>query len=118
MECFDVSSMARQELINFLGKLMQFKDETIAVIGLGYVGLPLAVEFGRKRKVIGYDINEFRVSELKKGIDKTLETTHKELKDAVNLCYTSNLEDIQKCKILLLLFQHQLIKINNLIYHL
>jgi len=78
---------------------MQFKDETIAVIGLGYVGLPLAVEFGRKRKVIGYDINEFRVSELKKGIDKTLETTHKELKDAVNLCYTSNLEDIQKCKI-------------------
>jgi UDP-N-acetyl-D-galactosamine dehydrogenase len=78
---------------------MQFKDETIAVIGLGYVGLPLAVEFGRKRKVIGYDINQFRVSELKKGIDKTLETTHKELKDAVNLCYTSNLEDIQKCKI-------------------
>jgi UDP-N-acetyl-D-galactosamine dehydrogenase len=78
---------------------MQFKDETIAVIGLGYVGLPLAVEFGRKRKVIGYDTNQFRVSELKKGIDKTLETTHKELKDAVNLCYTSNLEDIQKCKI-------------------
>jgi len=78
---------------------MQFKDETIAVIGLGYVGLPLAVEFGRNRKVIGFDINQARVTELKKGIDKTLEISQKELKDAVNLCFTSNLEDIQKCKI-------------------
>ena len=59
---------------------MQQIDTPIAVIGLGYVGLPLAVEFGKKRKVFGFDINQSRIEELKKGIDKTLETTKNELK--------------------------------------
>ncbi len=51
----------------------------LGIIGLGYVGLPLAVEFGKKFKVIGFDINEKRIEELKKGIDKTLEVTKEEL---------------------------------------
>ena len=54
---------------------MQFNDIPIGVVGLGYVGLPLAVEFGRKRNVIGYDTNDLRINELKKGLDRTLETT-------------------------------------------
>lgn len=54
----------------------------LAVIGLGYVGLPLAVEFGKKYKVIGFDINAKRVDELKGGVDKTLEVSPEELKEA------------------------------------
>ena len=57
---------------------MQYSDSSIAVVGLGYVGLPLAVEFGKKRTVIGFDTNENRIIELRKGIDKTLETTNLE----------------------------------------
>tara|TARA_B100001250_G_scaffold413421_1_gene447502 strand:- start:84 stop:1358 length:1275 start_codon:yes stop_codon:yes gene_type:complete len=78
---------------------MQSSDSSIAIVGLGYVGLPLAVEFGRKRKVIGFDINETRIQELKQGIDKTLETTNQELIDAIHLSYTSHLEDLRHCKI-------------------
>ena len=75
------------------------RDQKIAIIGLGYVGLPLAVEFGNKRKVVGFDINQRRISELKDGIDATLETTSQELKDAVHLSYTTNIEDIKDCGI-------------------
>jgi len=71
----------------------------IAVIGLGYVGLPLAVEFGKKRKVIGFDINEVRVNELIAGIDKTNEVEHEELLAAKYLSYTSSLTDIKDCQI-------------------
>lgn len=78
---------------------MQYSETPIAVVGLGYVGLPLAVEFGAKRKVIGFDINEARIKELKKGIDNTLETTNQELKDAIHLSFTNSLEDIKECKI-------------------
>jgi UDP-N-acetyl-D-glucosamine/UDP-N-acetyl-D-galactosamine dehydrogenase len=71
----------------------------IALIGLGYVGLPLAVEFGKKREVIGFDINQNRINELKNGVDITLETTAQELKSAINLSYTNNLDDIKHCEI-------------------
>ena len=64
---------------------MQNSKTTIGVVGLGYVGLPLAVEFGRKRHVIGFDTNDVRIEELSKGIDRTLETTKKELNEAVYL---------------------------------
>ena len=74
-------------------------NKKIALIGLGYVGLPLAVEFGKKRKVIGFDINQNRINELKDGIDVTLETTAQELKEADQLSYTSNLDDIKDCGI-------------------
>ena len=60
-------------------------DKKIALIGLGYVGLPLAVEFGKKRTVIGFDINQSRINDLKNGLDSTLETTSEEFKDAIHL---------------------------------
>jgi len=73
------------------------KNTKIALIGLGYVGLPLAVEFGKKREVVGFDINQDRVDELKRGIDSTLETTSQELEDAIHLSYTTKLDDIKEC---------------------
>ena len=75
------------------------KIKKIALIGLGYVGLPLAVEFGKKREVIGFDINKDRIAQLEKGIDPNLEITKQELKGAVYLSYTTNLDDIKDCSI-------------------
>jgi UDP-N-acetyl-D-glucosamine/UDP-N-acetyl-D-galactosamine dehydrogenase len=69
--------------------------QKIGVIGLGYVGLPLAVEFGKKVEVIGFDINEQRISELKGGFDRTKEVDSQELKSSKNLIFTSSLEDIR-----------------------
>jgi len=74
-------------------------NKKIALIGLGYVGLPLAVEFGKKRIVVGFDINQLRINDLKDGVDSTLETTSEELKDAAHLSYTTNLDDIKDCTI-------------------
>ena len=74
-------------------------DKKIALIGLGYVGLPLAVEFGKKSKVVGFDINQSRINELKSGTDSTLETTSQELKEATHLSYTTSLADIKDCTI-------------------
>ena len=56
------------------------KELRLAIIGLGYVGLPLAVEFAKKRKVIGYDINSRRIEELKSGLDKTFEINNGKFK--------------------------------------
>jgi len=75
------------------------KRKKIALIGLGYVGLPLSVEFGKKRTVIGYDIKHSRINELEKGIDSTLETSSSELKEAKYLSFTTNKEDIADCNI-------------------
>ena len=63
----------------------------IGVIGLGYVGLPLAVEFGKVYATVGFDINEKRIDELKKGIDLTLEVEPEEMQASVNLTFSSNL---------------------------
>jgi len=71
----------------------------IAIIGLGYVGLPLATVFGKKRNVIGFDIDQNRIAELKRGNDFTLETTPQELKDAIYLSFTDIVEDIKDCEI-------------------
>jgi len=71
----------------------------IAIIGLGYVGLPLAVEFGKKYDTVGFDINQKRIDELKKGIDRTLETLTEDLKAAKRLLYTTNLEDMRPCNV-------------------
>ena len=78
---------------------MKFNDTKIAIIGLGYVGLPLAVEFGKKLPTIGFDINTNRIKELKGGEDHTLETTPEELKEAVKLKYTDQLEDLKTANI-------------------
>jgi len=69
--------------------------EKIGVIGLGYVGLPLAVEFGKIVSVVGFDINEARINELKTGFDKTLEVDREELMGAVNLSFSSNPKDLK-----------------------
>lgn len=81
---------------------MQLHDLPIAIVGLGYVGLPLAVEFGKKRTVIGFDINKTRIRELKNGSDTTLETTNQDLIDAIHLSYTTELNDIKDCKIFII----------------
>jgi UDP-N-acetyl-D-galactosamine dehydrogenase len=71
----------------------------IAIIGLGYVGLPLAVEFGKQFPTIGFDINSKRVNELKQGIDFTLETTKEEIFEANKLSFTDQLADISSATI-------------------
>ena len=77
-------------------------NSKIAVIGLGYVGLPLAVEFSKKYNVIGFDINAMRIQELQSGIDRTLELETSELKKASNLKYTSDLIEISECTIFII----------------
>ncbi|TAE01696.1 MAG: nucleotide sugar dehydrogenase, partial [Bacteroidetes bacterium] len=74
----------------------------IAVIGLGYVGLPLAVEFGKKYEVIGFDIKEKRIKELSQGIDLTLEVSESELKNIKNLRFSSDIEDLRKANIFII----------------
>jgi UDP-N-acetyl-D-galactosamine dehydrogenase len=69
-------------------------DYRIAVIGLGYVGLPLAVEFGKKYRTMGFDINEKRIAELKALTDRTLEVASDDLRESQFLDYTSNPEDL------------------------
>ena len=69
----------------------------LAIIGLGYVGLPLAIEFGKKRTVVGFDINTNRVAELQSGQDHTMETGPEELQQAQYLSYTTNPEDLRAC---------------------
>ena len=75
------------------------KNYIIGVIGLGYVGLPLAVEFGKNHRVIGYDVSKERVTELSRGTDFTLEVTEKQLTEAQFLSFTNNAEDISGCEI-------------------
>ncbi|MGF6527452.1 Vi polysaccharide biosynthesis UDP-N-acetylglucosamine C-6 dehydrogenase TviB [Variovorax sp. PvP013] len=69
----------------------------IAIIGLGYVGLPLAAEFGKKRPVVGFDIDARRIAELQAGHDRTLETTAEELQAASQLSFTSHGDDLRDC---------------------
>lgn len=69
----------------------------VAVIGLGYVGLPLAVEFGKKRAVVGFDINTKRIAELQAGHDHTLETEPEELQAASHLRFSTQLDDLRAC---------------------
>lgn len=76
---------------------MDLKELKLAIIGLGYVGLPLAVEFGRKRPVIGFDINQRRIRELKNLKDFTLETTEDEIAAAKHLTFTTNIDDLCDC---------------------
>ena len=74
-------------------------QKKIGVVGLGYVGLPLAVEFGKIRPTVGFDINKQRIKELRNGHDRTLETTSEDLKSAVQLQYSEALIDLQDCQI-------------------
>lgn len=77
-------------------------EKKIAVIGLGYVGLPLAVEFGKQRATLGFDINESRISELLKGKDSTLEVGQSELADAKLLSFSSDAVELSNCNIFII----------------
>ena len=76
---------------------MQIQEIKLAIIGLGYVGLPLAVEFGRRRPVVGFDINQRRIDELKSRKDLTPEVSAEELAAASQIIYTAALDDLRAC---------------------
>lgn len=79
---------------------MNLNNKKISIIGMGYVGLPLAVAFSKKFKVVGYDIDDSRIQDLRAGNDKTLEIEEKLLKSVEsNISYTSNINDIKDCNI-------------------
>src|SRR5262249_38899341 len=71
----------------------------LGIVGLGYVGLPLAVEFGKHFETIGFDVKQQRIAELRTGRDSTLETTRAELKGAARLSFTSELSDLKRCRV-------------------
>ena len=75
------------------------RNKKIALIGLGYVGLPLAIEFGKKYKTTGFDVNTSRISELNKKIDKTLEVTSKEIKESKHLSFSSEEDSLKDCNV-------------------
>lgn len=77
--------------------MFKLDELKLAVIGLGYVGLPLAVEFGKHRGVVGFDINVSRINALKKGRDSTLEVSDEELRMCPHLSYSSDLDDLAEC---------------------
>lgn len=76
---------------------MNIDHQKIAIIGLGYVGLPLAVEFGKQRPVLGFDINEARIGELRAGKDSTLEVTPEDLLAASHLSFSSDHAQLAEC---------------------
>jgi UDP-N-acetyl-D-galactosamine dehydrogenase len=78
---------------------MNIENKKIAIIGLGYVGLPLAAEFGKIRPVLGFDINDARVAELRSGQDSTLEVTPAELASASHLTFSSEVSNLRECDI-------------------
>jgi UDP-N-acetyl-D-galactosamine dehydrogenase len=79
--------------------MIDIKQVKLAIVGLGYVGLPLAVEFGKTIATTGFDINTDRIEELKKGIDSTLEVEPELLKQAVHLDYTTSLDQLKPCNV-------------------
>jgi UDP-N-acetyl-D-galactosamine dehydrogenase len=79
--------------------MLRIQDVKLAVVGLGYVGLPLAVEFGKKRSVIGFDINTRRIDALKAGHDHTLEVSDEELTEAAQLSYTADRAELGQANV-------------------
>jgi len=79
--------------------MLSLQEVKLAVIGLGYVGLPLAVEFGKKLSVVGFDINQQRIDALKAGHDATLEVSDDELKEAAKLVYSASVDDLKSCNV-------------------
>ena len=78
---------------------MRLDKVKIGILGLGYVGLPLAVEFGKKFEVIGFDLNQSRIEELINGIDATMEVETSELKDSIKLTFTSSVSELKNCNV-------------------
>jgi UDP-N-acetyl-D-galactosamine dehydrogenase len=80
-----------------MSTIKDLSDFKIAIIGLGYVGLPLAVEFGKISSVLGFDINTKRIAQLKEGRDLTQETEPEELQAATHLSFSTNPDDLSSC---------------------
>jgi UDP-N-acetyl-D-galactosamine dehydrogenase len=80
-------------------KNMNLEHSKIGIIGLGYVGLPLAVEFGKKFEVVGFDINQTRIDELKSGKDSTLEVEPSQLVNSKGLQFSSSIKDLHNCNV-------------------
>ncbi|HXB19529.1 MAG TPA: Vi polysaccharide biosynthesis UDP-N-acetylglucosamine C-6 dehydrogenase TviB, partial [Steroidobacteraceae bacterium] len=79
--------------------MLKLRNCRIAVVGLGYVGLPLAVEFGKRFDTVGFDVKPERVAQLRAGRDTTLEVTSEELKSAQRLSFTTELTDLKRCRV-------------------
>ena len=79
--------------------MLSLRNLKVGVVGLGYVGLPLAVEFGRHFRTVGFDIKSARIKELRAGKDSTLEVSPKELRQSAHLTYTSDLKELRKCRV-------------------
>ncbi|AIZ33599.1 Vi polysaccharide biosynthesis UDP-N-acetylglucosamine C-6 dehydrogenase TviB [Pseudomonas parafulva] len=79
--------------------MFSLENIKLAVIGLGYVGLPLAVEFGKKRSVVGFDISRPRIEALAKGTDSTLEVSDEELAEASGLRFTTQVDELKSCNV-------------------
>ena len=77
--------------------MLKVDEIKLAIIGLGYVGLPLAAEFGKHRSVVGFDINQQRIAALKAGHDETLEVSDEELALSIHLNYSAEIDDIRAC---------------------
>jgi UDP-N-acetyl-D-galactosamine dehydrogenase len=86
-------------LNSLLENYVQLGDIKLAIVGLGYVGLPLAVEFGKKRSVLGFDINQKRIKDLQGGVDHTLEVSAQELAEADKLGYSADPAELAKCNV-------------------
>jgi len=95
------------------GILQSMKDTKIAIIGLGYVGLPLAIEFGKVFETLGFDTNKSRIDELLIGKDSTREVSLDELKESPMLRYTNRVEDIESCNIFIITVPTPIDKLNN-----
>lgn len=79
--------------------MFNLRNCRIGIVGLGYVGLPLAVEFGKHFDTVGFDVNERRIAELKARRDRTLEVPRAELAGATRLAFTTNLADLKRCRV-------------------
>ena len=91
---------------------MNTDSAKIAVIGLGYVGLPLAVEFGKVRPVLGFDINQARIDELRSGRDSTLEVTPENLAAATHLEFSTDIEALRQCEVFIVTVPTPIDKVN------
>ena len=79
---------------------MDLGSAKIAIVGLGYVGLPLAVEFGKKRPVVGFDISSSRIAQLREGLDTTREVSSEEIAQARYLKFSDNCDTVPNASIL------------------
>ena len=80
---------------------MKKQEDHLAIIGMGYVGLPLAIEFSKKKKVIGFDINNNRIKELSLNIDKTNEVSSKQISNS-KILFTNDLKNLKNCNIFII----------------